>query len=175
MAQTMDRAGNLHLLELAGQDHPMISDQVWNGSQWNSQEVKELYVRDHGIPSAIAGSISWDGNLLLSVVADFPPATDRVTHGILTVGKSFDLPKDLPASPPYLIAAQPAAVATAGSSEVVSSSTQTSPLNSLSDPQASLETNKNIVGLLLVGGVLLVIILIFRPSARRQNRVENSQ
>ena len=175
MAQTMDQAGNLHLLELAGQDHPMISDQVWNGSQWSSEKVKELYVRDHGIPSAIAGSISSDGNLLLSVVVDFPPAIDQVAHGILSVDKSFNLPEDLPASLPYVIASQPVAASTAGPSEVVSSSTQTSPLDNLSDPQASLEKNKNIVGLLLVGGVLILIILIFRPIARRQNRVENSQ
>ncbi len=175
MTQTVDRAGNLHLLELTGQEHPMISDQMWNGAQWTPQELKELYVRDHGIPTSISGSVSSDGNLLLSVLVDFPPTTDQVPHGILSVGKSLNLPKDIPASPSYVIAAQPVAAATAGASDVDPLSTQPSPLAGLSDQQASLEKNKNVVGLLLVGGVLLLIIFIFRPIARKQNRVENSQ
>jgi hypothetical protein len=174
ISQTIDRAGNLHLLELSG-DRPTISDQVWNGSQWTPQELKELYVRDRGIPNSIAGSISSEGNLLLSVAIDFPPTTGPVQDGIVSVDKSFSLPKDIPASPAYTIVTQPSVVATAGASDAVSSSTQTSPLSGLSDSQSSLERNKNIVGLLLVGGVLILIILIFRPIARRQKRVENSQ
>ena len=169
--EAMDRAGNLYFIQLSGNDNLTLLSHVWNGSSWTSQESKELYIKDHGVPYSTTVSVSSKGNLLVSVLANYPYTTDKSKNSIFSLNKSLDLPKEIPTPYPAIVAiAEPSLGLTQDTSNILQSTPQISPEANLNDlPSTSTSNNKNLVGLLLLGGIMMVlIIIIFLPNIRKK-------
>jgi hypothetical protein len=167
--QIMDRTGNLHFLQLTTEDNLIIlNHHMWDGSRWVSQKPKELYIQDRGVLSSITAGVSSKGNLLVSVLADYPYLTDELKSGILSVGKSLGLPEEIQTPYPAIITvAEPTVVATEEISNILETPTQISPVRGLNFSLSSL-ANKNLIGFLLLGGIIVLIFVIFRPNARKK-------
>lgn len=167
--QIMDRTGNLHCLQLTTENNLIIlNHHMWDGSRWVSQKPKELYIQDRGVLSSITAGVSSKGNLLVSALADYPYLTDELKSGILSVGKSLGLPEEIQTPYPAIIAvAEPTVVVSEDISNILQTPTQTSALSGLTSSLSSL-LNKNLVGFLLLSGIIVLIIVIFRPNARKK-------
>jgi hypothetical protein len=169
-AQTMDKAGNIHFMQLAGKENLTIVDQMWNGSRWVPQTPKDLYISDRGVPSAISASISSKGNLLVSVLVDYPYAVNELKGSILSVSKSLGLPKGIQTPSPVILAPAGSSISvTEEKMDVVQPSSQDPSVKNIEDAPSWFVKNRNVIGLLLVGTILLLIIFIFRPISRKQN------
>ncbi len=167
-AQTKDRTGNLHFLQLTGEGNLLILNHMWDGSRWISQEPKELYIKDQGVPSSITAEVSSQGNLLVSVLVDYPYLTDESKSSIICISKSLGLPEEIPTSSPSFIATvEPAAVKTQETTDILQSPTQVPSVSDLSDSSPFL--SKSQVGLLLLGGILVLLSIIFWPIFRNRD------
>jgi hypothetical protein len=168
-AQAMDSAGNIHFLQLAGKNQIMIERRMWNGSRWISQASKDLSLSNRGIPSSITASVSSKGNLVVSVLVDYPEATDGLMANVLSVGKSIKLPQGGQTPQPAILveAAEPTAVVTAESPEIGEPAANDVSVQDIKEPQSLLSENRNLVGLFLVGGILLSILVVFWPLSKK--------
>jgi hypothetical protein len=171
----MDRAGNIHFLQLAGEENLTIVDQMWNGSRWIAQTPKDLYISDRGVPSAITASISSKGNLLVSVLVDYPYATNELKGSILSVSRSLGLPKGIQTPSPVILApAGPSISVTEEKTDVVQPPSQDLSVKNIKETPSWFAKNRNLIGLLLVGTILLLVIVIFRPISRKQNDLKKT-
>ena len=169
--QTIDNAGNLYFLQLSTDDHLKMIDYIWNGSGWTSQEPKEFFIKDRGTPTALTASVSAKGDLRLSALVSYPGRTSQMKNGILSLGKTLPLPPDLPAPVPAVLpVAEVGAVVTEAVSNPLPAPTQVSPVIDLNRPTNPIAKYKNLAGLLLLGGILVLLLLIFRPLSRVQPR-----
>jgi hypothetical protein len=50
--------------------------------------------------------------------------------------------------------------------------TAASPLANISDTSSTLSRNRNIVGILLLGGILTLIVVVLRPKKKRDEKLE---
>jgi hypothetical protein len=168
--QTMDRAGNLHFLQLTGKDNLTFLSHMWNGSSWISQEPQELYIKDRGIPSSITAGVSSNGDLLVSVLVDYPYLTSELKWGILSLGKSLELPEEMQTPYPAIIAvAEPTSGVAEDMSNILQSTAQTLPVSDLNNLPSSSSRNKNLVGILLLGGLIVLISIIFLSIFRKHD------
>ena len=171
--QITDEAGNLYFLQLTGKDNLTLLSNVWNGSSWVSQEPRELYIKDRGVPSSITVGVSSKGNLLASFLVGYPYSTDKLKSDIFSVNKSIELPEE-PSTPfPAIIAVvEPTFGVTEELSNVLQSPTQISTVTDLNNLPSSSSSNKNLVGLFLLSGILVFVVIIFRPIARKKSKQE---
>lgn len=168
-AQTMDTAGRLYFLQLVSNDKTTILNKIWNGSNWISEEPKELYINDRVVPSSITTTITSNGNLLLSVLVDYPYLSDGLKNDLLTVGKSLELPEVT--QTPYaaiIPSVQPTHIAAEATSAILLAPTPDLPVASSNKFWLFLSGNKNLVGFLLLGGILIMIVVVFRPLSRKR-------
>ena len=167
--QTIDAAGNLYFLQLSGDDRLKILDHTWNGSGWTSQEPQEFFIKDRGTPTALTAGISSQGNLRLSVLVSYPDLTGQSKNGVLSLGKTLPLPQDVPAPAPAILPASGVGVVvTEAVLDPLLSPTQASPVINLNRSTNPISENKNLVGLLLLGGIAVLLVIIFRPFSRTQ-------
>jgi hypothetical protein len=149
---------------------------MWNGSRWIPQASKDLYTSNRGIPSSITASVSSEGNLVVSVMVDYSEMTDGLMTNVLSVGKFIDLPQEGQNSQPAILVAAvaPTVVATAESPAVIEPSAQDSPVQSIKETRSLLTENRNLVGLLLVGVILLLIVVVFWPLSRKHANLKKT-
>jgi hypothetical protein len=174
-AQTMDKTGNIHFLQLTGKESLTIVDQLWNGSRWVAQTPKVIYISDRGVPSSLTASISSKGNLLVSVLVDYPYATNELQGSILSVDRSLGLPKEIQNPSPVILAPVGPSVSVAEEkTDVVQPSSQEPSVKNIKESPSWFVKNRNLIGVLLVGTILLLIIVIFRPISRKQNDLKKT-
>jgi hypothetical protein len=173
--QTIDKAGNLYFLQLSNEDRLKILDHTWNGSGWTSQEPKEFYIKDRGTPTALTAGVSSQGNLRLSVLVSYPDLTGQAKSGIWSLGKTLQLPPDVLAPAPAILPGLEASVVvTEPAADPLQSPTQVSPLQNLNRSSRPISANKNLVGVLLLGGIVVLLVIIFRPFTRPQANPKKS-
>lgn len=167
----IDPSGTMDLLQLSSVDSLAIQDERWDGSAWTAQDPKELYVSDRGLATSIAAGLTSGGNLVVCVAVDYPFLTDVLKNDILSVGKSLELPAVIPT--PYgaiIPAAKPIATVVEGTPNVLPVSTGVPSLAGLNDSPSFFSDHKNLVGFALLGGILVLIVAIFRPASSKANR-----
>jgi hypothetical protein len=167
--QSMDRVENLHFLQIITEDHlNTLNHHMWDGSRWVSQESKELYIQDQRVLSAFAAGVSSKGNLLVSVLASDPFQTDELDGSILSMSKTLELPGEIPTPYPAVITiVEPTSVATVEISNSLQVPTQPSPTTGLSYLLSGLY-NKNLIGILLLSGIIVLLFFIFRPNTQKK-------
>jgi hypothetical protein len=169
-SQTSDVAGNMYFLQLTGKNNQTIFSEVWNGSNWSGQDPKELYIKDSGIPSSITASVSPTGDLVATVLVNYPFLNDEYKNSVFSMSKPLELPEVIPT--PYTAAiavAEPKISVTEELPNVLESPPQVTSVTNLNDLPSSVSGNKNMVGFLLLGGVIVLIIVIFRPIVWKKN------
>lgn len=169
--QTIDLAGNLYFLQLTGKDNQMISGYKWNGLNWSSQVSKVLYIKEPRVLSSIAAGVSSKGHLLVSILVDYSSSlTEELESDILSTGISLGLPDKMPTPYPAVIAtAEPSEIMTGetpNTAYTVQPSAPVSSITSVSDFPSS--SSKNLVGFLLLGGILGLISIILWPISRKR-------
>jgi len=167
---TLDPSGGLHLLHLTDSNNLVVIDHlVWNGSQWLPQDSKELRINTFGIPSSLGAVVSTDGKLFVSVAIDYANRFTETESEILNVARSLDLRENVQELNPVFI---PTIATTSNQGgeipETFLTPTQ-SPLENLSDPASTLSRRRNITGILLVGGVLILTLILIRPRPKRND------
>jgi hypothetical protein len=163
----MDRAGNLHFLQLTDQEGVFVLEhKTWGDSGWTTHEDKEIYIQNRGVPVSISADISIEGNLHISILVDYPDLGDEVQSSLLRLEKSLELPTEIKAP-------QPSILPTAEPDEIVTEETElilptpVSPTTSRRVLPVSL--SRNITGFLLLGGLLVLISFFFIPIFRKRN------
>jgi hypothetical protein len=168
--ETMDRAGNLYFFQLTGKDNLTLLGHVWNGSSWISQESKELYIQDGGVPVSTTVGVSSKGNLLVSVLASYPYMSDKYNNNIISLSKYLGLSEEVPTPYPAVIAMAESTLApTEDISDILQSPTQVPSVKDINNLSSSLIKNKNLIGLLFLSGIIFLIIFIFRPIGLKKN------
>jgi hypothetical protein len=168
-ALTIDRAGNLDFVQLDSTDNLFILDHRWDGSGWIYQTPKKLYLKDRSVPSSITANTTSKGNLLVSVSLDYPFLTDEKKNDILSLGKLVSLPKAVQtAYPAVLPAAKATAMMIKGTPDALQPSATDSPPAGLNDSPPFLYGTKNLIGFVLLGGIVLLLVRIFRPVSGKQ-------
>jgi hypothetical protein len=171
----MDAAGNLEILQLYGSNGYMIQDERWDGSAWNEQPAKEVYIGNHGVPYAITANTSSQGNLLVSVSVAYPYLPEGSRTDILSLGKSVELPAVIPTPYAAIIpVGKPIATAVGATPVVQAFATNDLPAAGLNDSPSFLSGHRNLVGFVLLGGILVLIIAMFRPTSTKQNRQKST-
>jgi hypothetical protein len=167
--EAVDGAGNLHFLQSTSKDNIITLDQrIWDGSGWASQDPAELYMQDRAVPAAISAGVSSKGNLIVSILMNYPYLTNNFKSSIVSVDKSLGVAAEIQTPAPAIVPAiQPTIVATQAASESLPLATQVSALNQIDDSPSPI--SRNLVGILLIGGVLVLVIAIFRPSSKKQS------
>jgi hypothetical protein len=172
---TMDPFGNLYFLQLAGEKDPSILTQVWNGSGWKKQEPKLLGVDTKDLDFSTIASSASTGYLVASLAAASSDLTSEWRSEILSASQ---LLKHVGSSPTPFSAIIPNAnpVGGAVTQDVLSvsgTSTPTqSPLAAIQDTQPALSKTRNLVGFLLLGGIMSAIVLMFwaSSSGKKKNK-----
>lgn len=144
-----------------------IDQRMWTGSNWTSQDPLELYIQDHEVPSSIVAGVSSSGRLLVSILMNYPSLTDQFKNGIISVGKATGLPEEIQTPYPAIIpVAEPMVPTTEEIAGTLQPATQISPVQALND--SSPLPVKNLVGILLLGGTLTLILIVFWPLSKKQ-------
>jgi hypothetical protein len=166
---TIDAAGNLYFLQLTSNGYINLLDHRWNGSGWSAEQPKELYNKDPVVPSSITANITSTGNLLVSILVDYPNLTGEIKNEILSIGKSLELPEVL--QTPYAVIfpdVEPTTIVDGETSATLQSPTPDAPLASSNNSPSFLSRNKNLIGFLLLGVILAFIAVMFWPVSKRQ-------
>jgi hypothetical protein len=172
---SMDRAGNLDLLQLSSTDAHLIEDNRWNGSAWVSQPPKEVYISDRGVPLSISANTSSQGSLVVSVSVAYPYLPDGARNDILSIQKSLEMPAAIPTPYAALIPAlRPNITTNAATPDVAPLATKDLSAAGLDDAPSFLTGRRNLVGLLLLAGILVLIVAMFRPVSTKQKRQKST-
>jgi hypothetical protein len=165
----VDQAGNLHFFQLTAKEAQItLEHRMWNGSRWVSEEPKNIYIQDRGVPSSVAAAVSSSGDLFVSIVVDYPYLTDEVKTSIIRISKSVQLPAGIKTPEPSLIPTPQLVVTTTEDISGVLQPTEISPILPTSAPASS----KNLVGLLLLGGLLALVSIFFLSPFRKRDKTK---
>jgi hypothetical protein len=170
-ADAIDGAGGLHLLQVESKENPIILDQMWNGFAWIPQVSKEVYLQERAVPVSVAAAITAKGNLLAAIALDFPFFPDPQKNNSISVERALELPDNVPA--PYLgiiPAIEPTANPAEGISDALLPATQEATKQDLQDLPSFLSGKKNLVGGILVGGIIIVLAAVFLPRSRKHKK-----
>lgn len=162
----VDPIGNLHLLQLVDEDKFFIDDRRWDGIRWNSQESKDLDIKNNGLPISLAASITSKGYLVAVTSMNYPDPGGLSKTEIFSLGYSLQMSGDI--ATPY-----PAYVPTVGPDNILiedtpialQTPTQISPLAGINDTKPLV--SKNLIGFLLVAGILVLIVFVVWPRSKK--------
>lgn len=171
IAPAVAQADNLHFLQLSNENGWIIRDDEWDGSRWAHQESKSLVIGGKGVPYSLSASISMKGDLLASVLVKYPESIDGLKTEVISIGRSLGLSGQISNSPSAIIPTNiPIATPKVDASDLTTLPTQTSPLIGLNDSSSFLSKIRNIVGFLLLVGILVSIVVFLLPGSRNRDR-----
>jgi hypothetical protein len=167
----VDQFGRLYDLQLTGPEKLTLLDQRWDQSAWDVEPPQTLEIDAKSwTPSSLVSAISSDGYLLASVLGDSVDLQAKSQSEIISLGQFVEPSESAPAPYTALI---PAAPITAGTQTLVNNSgisTPDTPFANIDDSQPFLAKNRNVVGLLLIGGVLIFFIFIILATSRSKGK-----
>lgn len=171
---TLDRAGNLHFLEIYNENPPTVTEQEWNGSVWTPQEAIQFNNMDQSSWISITASLTSHGVLNASLLANFPNSAGEWKYKIMSTVRNVGLNENLPTPAPALLATMKSEpLVPVSPSEILETPTQSSTLAEIDVSQSLRTRNRNLVGLLFVGGIVIVMVVIFRPRSKQSNKIKN--
>jgi len=164
----IDQAGNLHLIQLVSEDGLVMQDWKSDGSRWMIQEIKDLNMNENDIVSIDAG-VTVKGYLDVIVLVALPNLSGELENEILSFDRSLGLSEiNQPLSPAVISTTEVAPILTALPNQPTP--TEIPPLANLSDTPS--QKNRNIVGLILVGGIIILMVIVIAPSYKKQRDQE---
>jgi hypothetical protein len=159
----------LHFLQLTSKENLIRLQQWgWKDSHWISQEPTELHIQNREVPTSIVAEVSLKGNLLLSILVNDIELSDLLQSSVIAMSESLGLSQEITTPFPAIIV--PTQSASAMTEDTATWSTPTSSVSAMSG--SSLPSYKNLVGFLVLSGILILLGLIFRPLHRKQKSSE---
>lgn len=154
-----DQSGNLYFLQLTGPDNPAVLDQRWDKSRWKTEEHKALDLgSDPWDPSSIVSGVSADGYLVVSTMIDSSEADAKWQSKIFSMVQFLEPSGMIPTPYPVLIpTAGPVQVGTQAALQISQTSVPSSPLAGVQDNVSFWSKNRNLIGLMLLGMVVVLL------------------
>lgn len=157
---SIDWTGNLHLLQMTDTNTRDLQEWDWKNEHWQLSDTRKFNLPEQDSKIAITSGVTSHGNLY--TLFQFESLLDKsVQANLLSVSRSLEITK---AAQPFLAsistpAALPLLTATPASQ---TTPTPDSSLANLGDTQ--LPSKKNIAGIFLIVGVVVLIILFTVPK-----------
>ena len=166
VAITIGLGGDLHFLMLKAEDKLMLQEWIWDGIRWQSQDIEELNVTENPTQSIMTAELNPKGLLSVSIFVKYPEIINVVQNEIFNIDRLIETTNNNLESIPAVIAPRKAAQSATEIPEIQPVSTEFSSLFNQTPPSSS--SNKNFVGLLIVGIVMISMIVIFWYSRKRE-------
>ena len=165
---------NLYFLQMTGPEETTVVDQKWDKTGWKIQEHKALDLNtDSWNPSSIVSSISPSGDLVASVLINSSDEDAKWQSEIQSLAQNLEFSGQVPTSFPASITfPDPALAGTQQVAEMSDTLTPESPLANIPNTESFLSKNRNLVGLMLMGAVLVFLALILLASSRPGKKVK---
>lgn len=169
---SMDPLGNLYLLQLAGSEEPRLLDQRWDVSGWKLEEPLKLDINsEEWVPSSIVSSVSSNGYLVASILLDSLDSSAEKQRELLSITQFLDPSETIPTPYPALIAtAGPGLMGTQEVLEIFETPIPASPLAGIQETQSFWLKNRNLVGLSLLGGIVILLVVFFLLGSRSNDK-----
>ncbi len=160
-----DWEGHLYLTQTRVENRSLIVEvSKWDGTQWVNQEKKEVNIKEENVQHSTVASITPQGWLNVMVSLIYPDSINGPENKIISFTRLLEVSGETSLTLPLLIPTSVPVTALTALPEVVSTATTSSPLANLSDPPSS--SSKNLIGLLLVGGVITLIVIMIWPEKK---------
>ncbi len=155
VALTTDWEGQVYITQVHAEGkHLIVQILKWDGSRWNAQEDKEVNVKENGVQYLISAGVASQGDLNVMVSIDYPVLANGLINEVLSFNRSLELSSEAQPPAPLLIATLSDITKVPS---IQSTPTESSPLANLQD--SPVPWYKNLVGLLLVGGIIVLILI----------------
>lgn len=165
---TIDQVGDLHYFQVTGGENPVVMYHKWTNSAWTERDSRDLVARDRLDPLSIDASFSPEGYFLLSILVNQVVANDEITDSIWSTGQQLETSGNIaPPAPVYIPTAQADSIVLEETPLVMDTPTQASSMAGVDTSTPTVLKLRNLVGLLLLGGILSLIIIIFRPLPKK--------
>jgi len=163
VALTTDWKGAIYIAQVHVEDKRLVVQVLkWDGSRWNMQENKEVDVKGDDVQYLISAGVTSRGGLNVMISIDYPVLANGLINGVLSFNRSLELLSERQPPVPRLIATLSGVT---NPPDIQSTPTELSPLANLRDLPVS--PYKNLVGLLLVGGIIILILVVVRPHRKQ--------
>jgi len=164
IALTRDHDGHLYIVESHLKNDSLNVDiSQWDGTRWSSQEKKEIGGLKENAQYLTNTNVTSQGLLSVMVSITYPELVSGLENKVIHFSRLLDLSKEDAPRAPILIVT-PAPETGALTSDVQITPTASSPLANLGNAPSS--SRKNLVGLVMVGGAMILIIFIIWPRKK---------
>lgn len=156
---SVDGDGILHYIQVTGLDSQVFEEWEFKEERWQTVENRKVAAFELNSPAAVESGITSAGRIY--ALLDLEKLLgDGIETDIWSISRSPEMTG--PASPPLAIISTPSTSSTPVPTDALQlQETPTSPLAELSDAKPGI--NRNLIGLVLVTGVVLLILVFMVP------------
>lgn len=171
----MDGIGNIHFIQVDENDNIIVTNHRWDGSRWAHQEPNKLNVNKQVMPSLLSAEIDLRGKQFLTILVNYQDFSGALKNDIMSTARSLERLGEIPTHQPVLIPTHTGDFMFEEISETPELPTQApTPVNFNSSP-SSLTRYENLVGYFIIGILLVIIIVVFRPPSKWRKLNENKK
>jgi hypothetical protein len=165
---TSTRDGELFFIQMIDDSGPVMKAWRWNNTSWEPLESKDLFLGAKSIASSVIAGVTQNGSLgvLISVENQDPKA--EVKNELIGLSRAVDLAKPSQSTGQIKIPTPKAVAPASDLSNPSPTSVSTPSLASLGDSTPKI-LNKNILGGLMIGGVLIFLFIFLLPRGKKVN------
>jgi hypothetical protein len=160
---TTDWEGQVYIAQAHVEDKRLIVQVLkWDGFRWSALENKEVNVKGDGVQYLISTGIASQGDLSIMLSIDYPVLANGLINDVLSFNRSLELSSENQ-PPTSLFVATLSGITEVP--DIQSTPTESSPLANLQG--SPVPSYKNLVGLLLVGGIIVLIFIVVRTRGKK--------
>jgi hypothetical protein len=169
----MDVDGQLHFLQQTADQNLKIQEWIWNGSRWNGQEPRNVLANlEDEMSTAFSTGIAENGGLSVITALEISGNGNQMESRIISYGRNVAV-SGSNATTDFPILPQPNPVVTMTDIPVFQITPTAHPLVSEMDDTSPSRMGKNILGLILVAGFVILVLIIVRPTKSGKNRLSD--
>lgn len=162
-AVSLDGAGNLHFIQVSGEDGQTFEEWEWVQDRWQLFESRKVADLKLNTPPVVDSGITSSGQIYALLLFD-QVMEDGIKTDLWGIDRSLELEDYLP--PPVASLSTPSSLSTPGAApELLPTPTSEATLVDMNDPQPLI--NRNIVGLILVIVVVLLVVVLIVPRTNK--------
>ena len=156
---SVDGDGILHYIQVTSLDGQVFEEWEFKEERWQTVENRKVAAFELNSPAAVESGITSAGRIYALLNLE-KLLEDGIETDIWSISRSLEMTG--PASPPLAIISTPSTSSTPVPTDALQlQETPTSPLAELSDAKPGI--NRNLIGLVLVTGVVLLILVFMVP------------
>jgi len=162
---TRDLNGRLYITQTYVKNDSLVVELFrWDDVRWASEEKKVVNVKNDNVQYSTVTDVTRQGLLDVMISITYQEPEDGLANEIISFTRFLELSGENQLSTPLLVATPSIASASPDFPEIQTTPTIISPLANLADAPSS--SRKNLIGLLLVGGVMILIVFVVWPRKK---------